>query len=368
MKEPIPKDVSDFTFETDDFTLSCITKTPEEKEKPPVLIENILYKSHSMLFYGPSKSFKSFLLLMLAVAIATGGEWLGFKCSQGNVLIIEFENGLAMTYDRLKLILDENNIDKKYLSRISIVTLKKRADINTLVDGLIKNIPPEKYSAIIVDPVYKLLSGCESQAEIVHSVFARIDELSKALDASVIVCHHTKKEGQTYQNFIDKISGSSLMGRDSKKAKAQGGKRVMYTTHRPCWDAKNRHGLPDKLDFDFKHIAHVIPSSGAYIPVGTEIKTETPLTPDEKAERIEALKAKIDEFVDDDSAPAPDVPSNLAELMNASGIKYEEIQKVVEKEGYFPEGTPIKNYGEDFINGWIIAYWSQITDMIIKNR
>ena len=54
--------------------------------------------------------------------------------------------------------------------------------------------------------------------------------------------------------------------------------------------------------------------------------------------------------------------------MNASGIRYEEIQKVVEKEGYFPEGTPIKNYGEDFINGWIIAYWSQITDMIIKNR
>lgn len=207
-------DVSEFFLETDDFTLSCITKTPEEKEKPPVLIENILYKGHSMLFYGPSKSFKSFLLLMLALAIATGGEWLGFKCSQGNVLIIEFENGQAMTYDRLKLILDENNIDKKYLSRISIVTLKKRADINTLVDGLIKNIPPEKYSAIIIDPIYKLLSGGESQAEIVDSVFARIDELSKALDASVIVCHHTKKEGQTNQNFIDKISGSSLMGRN----------------------------------------------------------------------------------------------------------------------------------------------------------
>lgn len=214
MKEPIPKDVSDFTFETDDFTLSCITNTPKQEEMPPILIENILYKNHSMLFYGPSKSDKSFLLLLLTAAIISGGEWLGFKCSQGNVLIIEFENGQAMTYERLKLILDENNIDKKYLSRISIVTLKKRADINTLVDGLIKNIPSEVYSAIIVDPIYKLLSGGESQAEIVDSVFARIDELSKALDASVIVCHHTKKEGQTYQNFIDKISGSSLMGRN----------------------------------------------------------------------------------------------------------------------------------------------------------
>lgn len=155
---------------------------------------------------------------------------------------------------------------------------------------------------------------------------------------------------------------------EGKKAKAQGGKRVMYTTHRPCWDAKNRHGLPDKLDFDFKHIAHVIPSSGSYVSVQTEIKSEIPQTPEEKAKHLESLKAKIDEFIDNTPEPVPDVPSNLAELMNASGIRYEEIQKVVEKEGYFPEGTPIKNYGEDFINGWIIAYWSQITDMIIKNR
>ncbi len=214
MKEPIPKDVSDFTFETDDFTLSCITNTPKQEEMPPILIENILYKNHSMLFYGPSKSCKSFLLLMLTVAIISGGEWLGFKCSCGNVLIIEFENGQAMTYERIKAIMEENNIDEKYLSRVSVITLKKRADINTLVDGLIKNIPPEKYSAIIIDPVYKLLSGGESQAEIVDAVLSKIEELSKKLKTSVILCHHTKKEGQTYQNIIDRISGSGLIGRD----------------------------------------------------------------------------------------------------------------------------------------------------------
>ena len=201
MKEPIPKDVSDFTFETDDFTLSCITNTPKQEEMPPILIENILYKNHSMLFYGPSKSCKSFLLLMLAVAIISGGEWLGFKCSCGNVLIIEFENGQAMTYERIKAIMKENHIDEKYLSRVSVITLKKRADINTLVDGLIKNIPPEVYSAIIIDPVYKLLSGGESQAEIVDAVLSKIEELSKKLKTSVILCHHTKKEGANLSKY-----------------------------------------------------------------------------------------------------------------------------------------------------------------------
>ena len=33
------------------------------------------------------------------------------------------------------------------------------------------------------------------------------------------------------------------------KNKAQGGRRVMYTTHHPCWDAKNRDGLADELAF-----------------------------------------------------------------------------------------------------------------------
>lgn len=41
---------------------------------------------------------------------------------------------------------------------------------------------------------------------------------------------------------------------DSGKAKAQGGKRVMYATHHACWDAKNRFGLPDSMPFDFQQI------------------------------------------------------------------------------------------------------------------
>ena len=40
---------------------------------------------------------------------------------------------------------------------------------------------------------------------------------------------------------------------DTKKA--QGGKRVIYATHHPCWDAKNRHGLPDEMDLEFGNIS-----------------------------------------------------------------------------------------------------------------
>ena len=57
---------------------------------------------------------------------------------------------------------------------------------------------------------------------------------------------------------------------DSKKV--QGGKRVMYTSHHPCWDAKNRHGLPEEIELDYGNIAHIFGNTVAVLkaaPGGT---------------------------------------------------------------------------------------------------
>ena len=54
---------------------------------------------------------------------------------------------------------------------------------------------------------------------------------------------------KTYAVAVDK---------DAKKFKAQGNERVMYTAHHPCWDAKNRDGLPEILPFDYQKIAEII--------------------------------------------------------------------------------------------------------------
>lgn len=45
---------------------------------------------------------------------------------------------------------------------------------------------------------------------------------------------------------------------DGGKAKASGGKRVMYASHHACWDAKNRHGLPDMMEMDYSSIKEAI--------------------------------------------------------------------------------------------------------------
>lgn len=116
------------------------------------------------------------------------------------------------------------------------------------------------------------------------------------------------------------------MENDTKKA--QGGKRVMYTSHHPCWDAKNRDGLPEEMDMDFSKIAQLF--------AGTAPK-ETPM-------------------------------DKLKKLMSEAEVTDAEVQKVVSDKGHYPADKSITEYEEKFISGWLIAHWDQILPLIKQNR
>lgn len=45
---------------------------------------------------------------------------------------------------------------------------------------------------------------------------------------------------------------------ENGKYKVTGGERTMYTTHNPCWDAKNRYGLADELPMDYAQLAAAV--------------------------------------------------------------------------------------------------------------
>lgn len=47
----------------------------------------------------------------------------------------------------------------------------------------------------------------------------------------------------------------------TKSKKAIGGKRLMYSTHNPCWDAKNRFNFPDSMEMSFSEIASAFKAS-----------------------------------------------------------------------------------------------------------
>lgn len=177
-----------------------------------------------------------------------------------------------------------------------------------------------------------------------------------------------------------------------KKYKAQGGKRVMFLNHNPCWDAKNRFGLPDGMDFLFGNIAPVI------IPrenLGTDgavrqmydlkreviegkyeqppAQTAQPAMPVQTP--VQQTGTKIDRFTEPPtSTPVQTaqthnsgIPKALADLMQADGITEDEIRKAVAAAGHFPEDTPIANYGEEYINGFLVGQWDSLVGFIKTN-
>lgn len=173
-----------------------------------------------------------------------------------------------------------------------------------------------------------------------------------------------------------------------KKHKAQGGKRVMYTCHHPCWDAKNRYGLPDECEFDYGVIAGIIEQTA--LEEQQKPATEThpapkapdPVMPSTEGKQMELDDLKTENQPKEEAAPSQDIPvpkgsvfhvderlpKALRDLMEDKLVSEEEIQTVVAGKGYYPQTTPILNYDPDFISGVLVGAWPQVYAMIKKLR
>ncbi len=146
-----------------------------------------------------------------------------------------------------------------------------------------------------------------------------------------------------------------------KKHKAQGGKRIMYTAHHPCWDAKNRLGLPEELPLAFSALAPYIGSAPDPAPAPAPAPTPpAPAAPPASTPKPEQ------------EPPGPeDVPAFLKplyDLMNANHIFPEEVEAACATKGYMPQDMHLADYPEDFVSGCLVAAWPQVLDMILENR
>ena len=151
--------------------------------------------------------------------------------------------------------------------------------------------------------------------------------------------------------------------KDNKK-KVSGGKRVMYTAHNPCWDAKNRHGLAEELPFDYQEIANCIPVMNQVTPQPTPAEPEpAPKAPDPPKESPKP-PARAEAEQSDVQANEEDIPQALADLMAANNVTARDIQQAVAYKGYFPADMPIANYPEDFVMGCLVAAFPQMLQVI----
>lgn len=155
--------------------------------------------------------------------------------------------------------------------------------------------------------------------------------------------------------------------KDGKKFKAQGGERVLYTTHHPCWDAKNRDGLPDVMPLDFNNIAHLF----ADFRSAATAEPIIPLSQEDisKSEEVLPSKEAMESTVKGTSEIIPDdIPKALADLMRANDVSEADIRLAVSMRGYYPLDTPISSYDNSFIEGCLVGAWEQLLPIIRDNQ
>lgn len=161
----------------------------------PWHIKGILPKSQVGMIIGPPGGGKTFMVLDLMYAIATGENWRGFPVKQGGVVYfaVEGKDGIrarikAYEVDRG---IDESNSPPLYITPQN-VNLSKRDDVLDIIES-INNIGGIKI--VVFDTLSSASPGAnENAAEDMSLLLSNCRYINEKTDATVLLVHHTGKD------------------------------------------------------------------------------------------------------------------------------------------------------------------------------
>lgn len=181
----------------------------------PPLIDGVLRQGHKMLIAGPSKAGKSYALIEMCIAIAEGAKWFGFDCTQGKVMYVNLELDNASCLHRFKDVYTAMGLKPDNLQNIDIWNLRGHSvPMDKLAPKLIRRAGKKDFIAIIIDPIYKVITGDENSADQMAHFCNQFDKVCTELGCAVIYCHHHSKGAQGGKRSMDRASGSGVFARD----------------------------------------------------------------------------------------------------------------------------------------------------------
>ena len=184
-------------------------------ELSPPLIDGVLRQGHKMLIAGPSKAGKSYALIELCAAVAEGKQWLGFNCTQGKILYVNLELDRASCLHRFKDVYTALHFSPDNIDKIDIWNLRgKSVPMDKLAPKLIRRAAKKNYIAVVIDPIYKVITGDENSADQMAHFCNQFDKVCTELGCAVIYCHHHSKGAQGGKRSVDRASGSGVFARD----------------------------------------------------------------------------------------------------------------------------------------------------------
>lgn len=183
--------------------------TPDPAEP---IIDGVLRRGHILMLTGPPKAGKSWGMGNLAYAVATGGEWLGFRCREGAVCYVDTELDPRSLFVRLDRIRAEMGLDGSRGNIKAMPLRGKTIDAETLANTIADAYGDEPPALVIVDSIYSIETGDENSAGDMRAMMQQLGRMASA-GSAIAFAHHHAKGSAGARNVIDRGSGSGVFGR-----------------------------------------------------------------------------------------------------------------------------------------------------------
>jgi hypothetical protein len=165
------------------------------------LVESIIPKRSFVALYAPPASYKSFISLDLAEAIATGRDWMGYRIpKKGAVLYIcgEGHGGMGARVKACKIQNKSPDGANLYIIRAQLNLRSSPEDFAELLDAindLIAEID-EPLEIIILDTLMRMSGGGfnENSSEDMGAFITQAGKLQEIFECALMVIHHSGKD------------------------------------------------------------------------------------------------------------------------------------------------------------------------------
>lgn len=215
------------------------------------LIYKVIYPKTITMLYSPPGEFKSIMAMYMAMAIAQGTEWVGFKAEKNAVLYCDKENNDRILKERLMALYKGNEYEDKqmplyFLRREGDLIRNQRVD-SKFLEKLFYNIELYNIKVIFFDTMHRFGDYDENSSDDINLLYTQVFQpLIEKYECSVIFLHHTNKDG----NF--RGSGDFLGMVDTaykfKRKNTPGTKSNKFYIH----NEKNRSGEVETINAELE--------------------------------------------------------------------------------------------------------------------
>jgi hypothetical protein len=167
---------------------------------------------------GGPKARKSFLMMQLALCIASGKPFLTWNTLRGRVLLIDNElRGDDLAY-RLQAMAKAMGLEwADVAANIDIMPLRGTlADLEAIRDEL-SELLADTYSLVVIDALYKSLPRGidENSNSEMTSAYILLDQAAEKHNCALTVVHHTSKGSQHAKSVSDMGAGAGAQSRSA---------------------------------------------------------------------------------------------------------------------------------------------------------